>query len=372
MGDDVVQNAGKKARFMDGEEEEGRTERRRWEELEPDCLTNILSRVGMESLLLAVPFVCKSWYKTTLNPLCWLSLRFPDYVPCPLFIGNVDDDDDDDDDDDGMFIGNVDDDDGPRSFGPFYDKFIDQYGIDKSRFSITAFVKCVVNRGCGNVTLLDLPEFCTEEAVRYVSDECPRLKVIWFRDDLVMFKSSQIIPEVIAKWKLLESVYFGGSMVRILKQIERSCPENLSKHFMGLLALESPLCYNVLDRILVQIGTHCKYFTDLNIFHATLGEVEATTIANSLPNLQSLFMRNCRIERDSVVMLLRGCKHLVLFDAQNCEGFEEGDGEISELASHIDTFFCRSSQGYKLLALKMLRNVRKLFFMLGVLNRIDE
>ncbi|KAM5563242.1 hypothetical protein ABKV19_018085 [Rosa sericea] len=143
-------------------------------------------------------------------------------------------------------------------------------------------------------------------------------------------------------------------MVRILKQFERrSCPQDLSKHFKVLLASESLLCYNVLDRILVQIGTHCQV---LNNFHATVGEVEASTIVNSLPNLQNIFARNCRIERDGVVTLLRGCKQLVLFDVQNCEGFEEGDGEISKLASHIDTFFCRSSQGYKLVVLKMLSN----------------
>ncbi|CAL8121701.1 unnamed protein product [Prunus armeniaca] len=44
-----------------------------------DCLVKVLEKVGMESLLLDVPFVCKSWYyKATLNPSCWQSLIFPD------------------------------------------------------------------------------------------------------------------------------------------------------------------------------------------------------------------------------------------------------------------------------------------------------
>ncbi|CAL2281406.1 unnamed protein product [Prunus armeniaca] len=51
---------------------------RRWKDLQMDCLLKVLVKVGMESLLLDVPFVCKSWYKATLNPSCWQSLLFPD------------------------------------------------------------------------------------------------------------------------------------------------------------------------------------------------------------------------------------------------------------------------------------------------------
>lgn len=52
-------------------------EGRKWEDLETDCLANIFDRVGMESLILDVPLVCKSWYKATINPRCWLTLIFP-------------------------------------------------------------------------------------------------------------------------------------------------------------------------------------------------------------------------------------------------------------------------------------------------------
>ncbi|KAL7177290.1 hypothetical protein ACSBR2_030609 [Camellia fascicularis] len=41
-----------------------------------DCLVNVLGRVGIESLLIDVPFVCKSWYKATESPLCWRQLDF--------------------------------------------------------------------------------------------------------------------------------------------------------------------------------------------------------------------------------------------------------------------------------------------------------
>ena len=58
--DDVVQKpAGKKARLR-GEEAEAQTEkkmvdRRRWEDLDSDCLANVFRRVEIESLLLGVP-----------------------------------------------------------------------------------------------------------------------------------------------------------------------------------------------------------------------------------------------------------------------------------------------------------------------------
>ena len=35
-----------------------------------DCLVKVFQKVGMEALLLDVPFVCKSWYEATLNPKC--------------------------------------------------------------------------------------------------------------------------------------------------------------------------------------------------------------------------------------------------------------------------------------------------------------
>lgn len=335
--DDVGQNCGKKGRFSE----------RSWEELDWDCLTNVLSKVGMESLLLAVPFVCKSWYKTSLNPLCWQNLSFPDFLPYPLFIDIAEEDD------------------GPLSFGPFYDKFVNEYGIDRSRFSITAFVKSVVDRSNGKAIYLTLPEFCTEEALRYVSDECPLLKFLWLTDDLVVFKHSQIMPEVIGKWKLLECLILGSGLVNIVEQIGgTNNARGLSKHFEVLLTSQTPLCYNVLDRILEQTGTHCKYLSYLMIYDDSLGEVEASTIVNLLPNLKKLLVRNCRIERDSVVTLLRGCKELVLFDAKNCEGFEESDEEISKLAFRIHTYSCNSCVSRELGVLRLFSKVRKVIFMM--------
>lgn len=49
---------------------------RRWEDLPTDCLVDVFGRVGLESLIDGVPFVCKSWHRVTLIPHCWRQLVF--------------------------------------------------------------------------------------------------------------------------------------------------------------------------------------------------------------------------------------------------------------------------------------------------------
>lgn len=66
-----------------------------------------------------------------------LYVVFPAFEPFPLF--------NDDNDENQLEHSQI--------FSPFYDKFVDEYGIDTSRFRIICFIKLVVN--CSNmVTLL--------------------------------------------------------------------------------------------------------------------------------------------------------------------------------------------------------------------------
>ncbi|XP_062003520.1 F-box/LRR-repeat protein At3g48880-like [Rosa rugosa] len=292
---------------------------RRWEDLEVDCLANVFAKVGMESLLLALPFVCKSWYAASLNPLCWKFLSFPDFEPYPLFTGMHEIDFE------------------TRKFGPFYDKFIRKYRIRRTRFSITGFVKLVASRSNGKATYLKLPGFCTEEALRYVSEACPELRMLYLCDDLVIFKHTQIISELIGKWKHLEHLTLGGNCGEILKQY-RGNGDYLSKNFEALTSFK----YNsngTLHRILLQIAIHCKHFRSLHIFETLVGEVEAWAIVTMLPDLTHLTLAQSRIERDTLFTLLRGCRKLCSFNLWYCEGFEECDEELLKLASHISEFW---------------------------------
>ncbi|CAL8172968.1 unnamed protein product [Prunus armeniaca] len=159
-----------------------------------DCLLKVLVKVGMESLLLDVPFVCKSWYKATLNPSCWQSLLFPDnecieFWPWDAFEC--------------------------PNFQNLMDRFASEYQIDGDRCSITTFLKFVINRSSGNATVLKLPKCCTIEAFEFAANvifavvEC--VQVSWPRDFEFTRRCIGQQPhelELIGKWRNLEGSEF--------------------------------------------------------------------------------------------------------------------------------------------------------------------
>ncbi|CAL2224656.1 unnamed protein product [Prunus armeniaca] len=140
-------------------------DKRRWEDLEMDCLVKVLEKVGKESLLLDVPFVCKLWYKATLNPSCCECIEvWPwDVSECP-------------------------------NFQNLMDRFVSEYQIDGDRCSVTALLKFVINRSSGNATVLKLPKCCTVE--------CPGLVTLSLPGDALDSKHTNL--ELIGKWKHLE------------------------------------------------------------------------------------------------------------------------------------------------------------------------
>ena len=105
-----------------------------------DCLVNVFRRVGVESLLLDVPFVCKSWYKASLDPNCWECLIFPKYIKPDYIWEN----------------------------SPLGERLMMEY---QESFCVTAFIKSVVARSQRRATVLTLPICCTEEALEYAANE---------------------------------------------------------------------------------------------------------------------------------------------------------------------------------------------------------
>ena len=91
----------------------------------------VFQKVGMEALLLAVPFVCKSWYQATLNPKCWQHLIFPE------------------------------------NFFAFVDR-VKEY---QKEVPITSFIKSMVNRNNRCATTLMLPHYSTEEELEYAAKQ---------------------------------------------------------------------------------------------------------------------------------------------------------------------------------------------------------
>ncbi|KAL4618877.1 hypothetical protein ACB092_06G042200 [Castanea dentata] len=55
----------------------------KWEDLNKDCLVNVVTRLGTKSLLIVIPFVCKSWYRVSLDPSCWQTITFQE-IKCGL------------------------------------------------------------------------------------------------------------------------------------------------------------------------------------------------------------------------------------------------------------------------------------------------
>ncbi|XP_057484523.1 F-box/LRR-repeat protein At3g48880-like [Actinidia eriantha] len=249
----------------------------KWEALDRDCLVSIFGRVGLESLLLDVPFVCKSWYKATRIPQSWQHLDFS-----VLIYDEYDED--------------------SRYDVDFPSRLMDTYRVEGD-FPITTFIKLVVKRSGRSATYIALPELpdrCLEEVLLYVADECPALRT------LVLPFTYLKIQNHMSKWTNLQS---------------------LKLHYF----------FDV-QELLTQISYHCKSFVALAIKCARIGRKEALAIVKFLPNIKVLDLRYASMDEESLKKILQGCKQLELFDARDCIGFNEGDEEILKHASHIRSF----------------------------------
>ncbi|CAL5413819.1 unnamed protein product [Camellia sinensis] len=119
----------------------------KWQDLSMDCSVNVFGRVRIESLLLDVPFMCKSWYKATLSPLCWRRLDFSKI--------SLD----------------------SWSYDESISRLLDKYQLH-DKLSVTAFIKFVVKRSARSATFLSFPNCCTEEALLYVADDALRVPIL--------------------------------------------------------------------------------------------------------------------------------------------------------------------------------------------------
>ncbi|KAF5935707.1 hypothetical protein HYC85_026836 [Camellia sinensis] len=142
-------------------------EGRKWEELNMDCLENVLGRVGIESLLLDILFVCKSWFKATLSSLCWRRLNFSQVLTA---------------------------------------RYMYKYEV---KFCAISMMKFVVDRSERYATYLSLPNrSLTDEALIYVIDRCPNLRT-FVLPYVLPYEHMLKILNLINKWKSLEYLTLG-------------------------------------------------------------------------------------------------------------------------------------------------------------------
>ncbi|XP_020255123.1 F-box/LRR-repeat protein At3g48880-like [Asparagus officinalis] len=170
---------------------------RKWEDLEIDCLSNIFRRLALEELILDVSFVCKSWYKASLDPLCWQILNFEklDFSPESRFAK----------------------------------KFKGKYAI--LNFSFAGFMNLVVGRSCGLATELRFPlDGVSIQDLVSAANKCPKLKVLALPN--MTLENELQIPQLVAKYKDLEHLEMDvkpSCFSELAAEISNNC-----KNFRGL------------------------------------------------------------------------------------------------------------------------------------------
>ncbi|PSS23948.1 F-box/LRR-repeat protein [Actinidia chinensis var. chinensis] len=232
----------------------------KWEDLTMDVLVNVLERVGIESLLLSIPFVCKSWYKATLRSECWRRLDFSEISFNFHFVLRV----------------------------------MDTYHIHN--LHATRFVKSVVKRSNRSATLLTIPSWGTEEALLYVARESPDVRSLVLPYDLSCDHMIKI-PNLISNWKNLETVQIGScfQMQEVLAQISNNC-----KNFFALTITKASIGSTEASAI-VNLVPNIRY---LDLRHAWMDRSFVVTILEGCKKLEYFDIRHCTGFREGDLEIL--------------------------------------------------------------------
>ncbi|XP_059630059.1 F-box/LRR-repeat protein At3g48880-like [Cornus florida] len=264
-------------------------EERKWEELNMDCLVNALGRLEMESLLFDIPFVCKSWYKATLNPLCWHHLDFL------------------------------------KITDSFKSRLVGGYRL--KRLNATRLVKFVINRSGGSAVSLVIPRDCKQEAFVCVAEGCPALKYLEL--PFLLWEENSILPSLISKWKNLQTLSLQSSYINIkaiLTQVSLHC-----KNFVDLRT--SSRCYIGEHESLV-IGTLLPNIKYLDLRETYLNRENLVRILKGCKKLVHLDVRHCKgFEGDDEILKL--ASHIPTF-------MYEGSRVLEECSSDEDMGCCCS------------------------------
>ena len=102
-----------------------------------------------------------------------------------------------------------------------------------------------------------------------------------------------------------------------------------------------------MKKIVPLISLHCKNFTDLRAPQSYIGEDEASLVVTHLPKIKHLSLKGSTIDRETLVMIILGCKELASSDARDCTGFKADEAGILRLASHIPASKCEGSRDFK-------------------------
>ncbi|PIA33348.1 hypothetical protein AQUCO_04100043v1 [Aquilegia coerulea] len=294
--------------------------KRNWEDLSMDCLIKVFERVGLESLILDIPFVCKSWYKASLDPLCYKLLYF-EFLPLNR---------------------------SSWAIKLTRDASLWPESIFPKAVPSMQFIKIAVHRSCGMATELKFPNyhstvygdntslmeaFFSVKSLEYVLERCPALKTLTlpvFSFKRLMAEINECLLKMICKLKNLESLMILNTEYlfnEILNQIHIHCP-----NFRSLTAK------------IHHIHIYC--FQPKSRWDQIPNDI-ASAIVTFLPDIKHLVLRDACLARESLLLILSGCRKLELLDVTKCRGFDADDAEILTLASHIKIFKSEGSVVYE-------------------------
>ncbi|XP_042404639.1 F-box/LRR-repeat protein At3g48880-like [Zingiber officinale] len=214
-----------------------------------------------QDLAVAVPFVCKSWYRASLDPSCWRRLNFRslDFTP----------------------------------WSPFSRAFALRYRL-LSPLSFSAFLRFALHRSCCVVDQLAFPlsSAVSIHDLAYASVKCLRLKALALPDNL-MLEDDLRIPELVWRWKDLEHLEMEtkpSSFLEAVAEIGRNCPRFVGLKVRGLIRRE-----------------------------------DAKALARCLPELKHLELSKSYLTKDELLVVIGGCRKLETLIVKDCLGFQADD-----------------------------------------------
>ncbi|KAG0477145.1 hypothetical protein HPP92_013986 [Vanilla planifolia] len=225
-------------------------ENRSWEEMPLDCLVNIFSKVGLDNLATAVPFVCKSWSRASADPICWriLDLRRLDF----------------------------------KSSSSFASSFVSLFPL--CHFSFSGFLKLALARSRGTAVDLRVPSVSKEDLF-LASDSCPKLKNLAL-PLLVSEEEEQQVLQLVEKCKDLEVLEMDSKpsvLPELVKRIGIHC-----SNFHGL-----KLRGSITKEDAAAVASFLPKLSFLDLSNCRLGREELLAIVVGCRDLRRLCVKDC-------------------------------------------------------------------------------
>ncbi|KAG1348022.1 F-box/LRR-repeat protein [Cocos nucifera] len=265
---------------------------RRWEAMGLDCLVNIFQRLGIEDLALGVPFACKSWYRASLDPICWRVLNFQalDFMP----------------------------------WSNFSKRFMRQYSLQ--HFSFSGFMKLAIDRSHGGVVELRFPLLigASLRDLVHASNMCPRLKIAVLPK--IMLEDEEHIPELVGKWKDLERLEMESkpsSFSEIATQVGLNCKSFTGLRMFGAIKKEDVLA---ITKSLPKIRNLC-------LSGSYLCKKELLAMVDGCKELEKLIVNDCiGFEADEEV--LKRASAITTFEHEGSKLYDDFGYDTDECDLH--------------------------------------